>query len=360
MSMPATVPVFAYVGCYTTSQRRGRGEGINVFRLDPDGWTHVQLVHDSPNPSWLGLDRGQRFLYAAHGDGDSVSAFRIDARTGRLEPLRTQPTGGKNGVRLAVDASNRFVVVANYSSGTVAVLPIGADGSLGPPSDRAELRGTPGPHRTEQTMSHPHDIVIDPGGRFVVVPDKGLDVVFVFTLDVTSGKLIAADPPSVSSRRGAGPRHADFHPSRPLLYVLNELDSTITTYRLEAPGGALVPLQVLTTLPPSFTGDNTTSEIAVAASGRVVYASNRGHDSIASFAVDDATGVLTAIAWEPTRGRTPRFFALQPPGVRLHVANQDSDTIVDFEIDPATGRLTPTGQVVATGSPSSIVFRSAR
>ena len=121
-----------------------------------------------------------------------------------------------------------------------------------------------------------------------------------------------------------------------------------------------MPLQVLTTLPPSFTGDNTTSEIAVAAWGRVVYASNRGHDSIASFAVDDATGVLTAIAWEPTRGRTPRFFALQPPGVRLHVANQDSDTIVAFEIDPATGRLTPTGQVVATGSPSSIVFRSAR
>jgi 6-phosphogluconolactonase len=352
--------MFAYVGCYTTHERRGRGQGISVYRVDDDGWTPVELVKDAPNPSWLGLDRAQRVLYAAHGDGDTVSAFRIDAATGRLDSLGSQATGGKNGVRLAVDASSRLVVVANYSSGTVAVLPIAADGSLRPVSHLAELRGTPGPHRTEQTMSHPHDVVLDPSGRFVVVPDKGLDAVFVFTLDVASGTLVAADPPSVASRRGAGPRHADFHPSRALLYVLNELDSTITTYRLEAPRGALVPVQVITTLPSSFTGDNTTSEIAVAPSGRFVYASNRGHDSIASFTVDDATGVLTPLGWEPTQGRTPRFFALEPPGGRLHVANQDSDSIVAFAIDAASGRLTPAGQTVATGSPSSIVFRRAR
>jgi 6-phosphogluconolactonase len=352
--------MFAYVGCYTTRERHGRGEGIRAYRLDTDGWTPVQLVTDAPNPSWLGLDRAQRFLYAAHGDGDTVSAFRIDPGAGRLEPLGSQPTGGKNGVRLAVDASNRFVVVANYSSGTVAVLPIGGDGSLRPLSDLAELRGMPGPHRSEQTMSHPHDVVVDPNGRFVVVPDKGLDAVFVFMLDLASGKLIAADPPSVSSRRGAGPRHADVHPNRSLLYVLNELDSTITTYRVEEPRGALVPLQVITTLPPSFTGDNTTSEIALSPSGRFVYASNRGHDSIASFAVDDRSGVLAPAGWEPTQGRTPRFFAIEPPGGRLHVANQDSDSIVAFTIDAATGRLTPTGRTVATGSPSSIVFRSAR
>lgn len=352
--------MFAYVGCYTTRERHGRGQGIGVYRVDADGWAPVELVKDAPNPSWLALDRAQRVLYAAHGDGDTVSAFRVDATTGRLAPLGSQATGGKNGVRLAVDASNRFVVVANYSSGTVAVLPIAADGSLRPLSDLAELHGTPGPHRTEQTMSHPHDVVLDPSGRFVVVPDKGLDAVFVFTLDVGRGRLVAADPPSVASRRGAGPRHADFHPSRALLYVLNELDSTITTYRLEAPRGALVPLQVITTLPSSFTGDNTTSEIAVAPSGRFLYASNRGHDSIASFAVDDATGVLTALGWEPTQGRTPRFFALEPSGARLHVANQDSDRIVAFAVDAASGRLTPTGQTVGTGSPSSIVFHGVR
>jgi 6-phosphogluconolactonase len=351
--------MFAYVGCYTTSQRRGRGEGINAYRIGPDGWTHVQLVKDAPNPSWLGLDRRQRVLYAAHGDGDAVSAFRIDGETGHLEPLGSQATGGTNGVRLGVDVGNRFVVVANYSSGTVAVLPIAADGSLRPLGDLSELRGTPGPHRTEQTMSHPHDVVFDPSGRFVVVPDKGLDAVFVFTLEV-SGKLIAADPPSVRSRHGAGPRHADVHPSRPHVYVLNELDSTITTYRLDAQRGALTALQVITTLPSAFTGDNTTSEIAVASSGRFVYASNRGHDSIASFAVDDATGVLAPLGWEPTQGKTPRFFAIEPAGARLHVANQDSDAIVTFGIDPASGRLTPTGHVVTTGSPSSIVWRSAR
>ena len=206
MPMPTEPAMFAYVGCYTTSQRRGRGEGITVYRLGADGWTQVHLVKDAPNPSWLGLDRRQRVLYAAHGDGEVVSAFRIDADTGGLEALGTQATGGTNGIRLGVDADNRFVVVANSGSGTVAVLPIGADGSLGPLGDLAELRGTPGPHRTEQTSSHPHDIVFDPRGPFIVVPDKGLDAVFVFTLDAASGKLRAADPPSVPSRRGAGRR----------------------------------------------------------------------------------------------------------------------------------------------------------
>jgi 6-phosphogluconolactonase (cycloisomerase 2 family) len=351
--------MFAYVGCYTTPERHGRGDGINVYRVDRDGWAHVQLVKDAPNPSWLGLDRQQRTLYAAHGDGETISAFRIDADTGRLDELGSQATGGKNGVRLGVDASNRFVVVANYSSGTVAVLSITADGALGPLTDLVTLRGTPGPHRTEQTTSHPHDVVFDPGGRFIAVPDKGLDAIFVFTLDA-NGTLRPADPPSVASRRGAGPRHADWHPTRPYLYVLNELDSTITTYRADSERGGLTPLQVITTLPTSFTGNSTTSEIAVACGGRFVYASNRGHDSIVVFGLDEATGVLTPLGWEPTQGRTPRFFAIEPSDTVLCVANQDSDSIVTFTIDGATGGLAPTGQVVRTGSPSSIVFRAVR
>jgi len=166
----------------------------------------------------------------------------------------------------------------------------------------------------------------------------------------------AASPPA-ASRPGAGPRHAAYHPAKPYAYVLNELDSTITTYRFDGERGALTPLQVITTLPSSFTGSNTTSEIVVAASGRFVYASNRGHDSLAIFAVDDSSGTLSPVGWEPTQGKTPRFFAIEPSGSVLYAANMDSDTIVAFRVDAGSGKLTPTGQIIKTGSPSSIVFR---
>jgi 6-phosphogluconolactonase (cycloisomerase 2 family) len=171
------------------------------------------------------------------------------------------------------------------------------------------------------------------------------------------GKLVPASPPSVASRPGAGPRHAGFHPTGPFAYVLNELDSTLTTYRFDADTGGLEPRQTITTLPSAFTGHNTTSEIAVAPSGRFVYASNRGHDSVAIFAVDPAAGTLRPVGWEPTQGKNPRFIGLDPAGAALYAANQDSDTIVAFRADRQSGTLTPTGQVVAVGSPSTIVFR---
>jgi len=351
--------VFAYVGGYTTRERNGRGRGINVYLVDAasGAFTHVQLLEGITNPSWLGLDRRGRVLYAAHGDGTEVTAYAIDPVSGHLRGLGGRPTGGKNGVRLGLDAAERFLVCANYSSGTVAVLPVEADGSLGQLCDLVALEGTPGPHRTEQTAAHPHDIAFDPRGRFFLVPDKGLDAVFAFRVDPTSGKLVPAAPPSVASRRGAGPRHAAFHPTRPIAYVLNELDSTLTTYGFDPDRGRLEPLQVVTTLPPEFTGNSTTSEIAVAPTGRYVYASNRGHDSVATFAVDDATGGLSPRGWTPTRGRTPRFIALGPSGGFLYVANQDSDTIVVFAVDQRTGALGPTDHVVVVPSPSTIVFR---
>jgi len=359
MSSARPLPKFAYVGCYSTKRRNGRGEGVTVHRIDAatGAWTQLQLVKTADNPSWLTFDRNQRFLYSAHGDGDVVTAFRVDDATGQLSLLGTQDAKGKNGVRLGVDASNRFVICANYASGTVAVLPIQADGSLGPVTDLAALPGKPGPHRTQQPSSQPHDIVFDPRGRFIVVPDKGLDATFVFSLDTASGKLVPAAVPSVASRSGAGPRHAGFHPAKPYAYVLNELDSTLTTYRFDGERGALAPLQVITTLPPTFTGDSTTSEIVVAASGRFVYASNRGHDSLAIFAVNEADGTLSPVGWEPTRGKTPRFVAIEPSGAVLYAANMDSDTIVAFRVDASSGKLAATGQVIKTGSPSSIVFR---
>jgi 6-phosphogluconolactonase len=351
--------MLAYVGGYTAKERNGRGEGVSVYRIDPASgvWTQVQLLKDIVNPSWLTLDRQQRVLYSAHGDGTEAIAYAIDAGTGQIRVLNRQPTSGKNGVRLGIDASNRFLVCANYSSGTVAVLPINPDGSLGALSDLVTLEGKPGPHRTEQASAHPHDVAFDPRGRFFIVPDKGLDAVFVFRVDPATRKLVAAAPPSVPSRPGAGPRHADFHPTKPYAYVLNELDSTLTTYRFDPDRGELKPLQTITTLPPAFTGNSTTSEIAVAPSGRFVYASNRGHDSIAIFSVDEAAGTLSSVGWESTQGKTPRFFGLDPAGAILYAANQDSDSIVFFRVDPKTGKLTPTGQVVKVGSPSTIVFR---
>ena len=199
--------------------------------------------------------------------------------------------------------------------------------------------------------------MFDPRLRFFVVPDKGLDADFIFRLDTVAGKLAAASPPSVASRPGAGPRHCAFHPTLSYTYVINELDSTITTFRFDPDRGQLTPLQVITTLPPTFTGDSTTSEIAVSPSGRFVYGSNRGHDSLAIFSIDAASGVLAPVGWEPTQGKTPRFFAIEPSGTFLYAANQNSDTIATFRIDQATGKLTSTGQVVKTGSPVCIVFR---
>ena len=360
MSSPtASVPKFAYVGCYTSKERNGHGEGINVYQIDAGtgNWTHVQLLKGVGNPSFFTFDRQKRTLYSAHGDGGEATSYRVDATTGQLTALNAQATNGKNGVSLAVDATNRFLILANYSSGTVTVLPINPDGSLAPLTDLYTLTGKPGPHRTEQASSHPHDVVFDRRLRFIVVPDKGLDVDFVFRLDTATGKLVAAETPAVASRPGAGPRHAAFHPTASYAYVINELDSTITTFRYDPERGGLTPLQVITTLPPTFTGDSTTSEIAVSPSGRFIYGSNRGHDSLAIFSIDAGTGVLSPVGWESTQGKTPRFFALEPSGTFLYAANQDSDTIVTFRVDQATGKLAPTGQVVKAGSPCTIVFR---
>jgi len=349
--------MFAYVGAFTTPERKGHGDGINVYRMDAasGGWTHVQLV-PVVNPSFLAADRQQRFLYSVHADLDEVSAYAIDKASGQLTPLNRQSCGGKNPVYLAIDPGNRFIVTANYGAGSVGVVPISQDGSLGARTDLASLPGEPGPNRKEQASSHPHECPFDPAGHFILVPDKGLDRVFAFRLDGASGKLTPNDPSFVATREGAGPRHIAFHPSLPLAYVIDELDSTVTTYRYDPEHGSLQPAQVVPTIPPSFTGNNTGAEVAVAPSGRFVYGSNRGHDSIAIFAVDHAQGTLSPVGWEPTQGKTPRFFGLDPATTFLYAANQDSDTIVAFRVNPVTGRLKPTGQVVKTGSPVCIIF----
>lgn len=350
---------FAYVGCRTTKERKAHGKGINVYRVDPPSgqWTHVQLVGDLVNPSFLAMDRTQRFLYAVHGDFSEVSAFTIEPTSGKLTFLNRQSTEGKNPVHLVADPNNRYMLIANYATGTLASLPIQSDGSLGSVVDLATLPGEPGPHKEQQKSSHPHQIRFDVQEKFIHVPDKGLDKVFSFKVDSTSGKFLPTDPAWVVTREGAGPRHIDFHPSGKFAYVIDELDSSITTYEYDEETSAMRPIQVVSTIPTNFTGDNTAAEIAVAHLGRILYGSNRGHDSIFSMAIDQKTGLLTPIEWTSSQGKGPRFFALDPAQEYLYAANENSDTIVAFKVNSTTGDLSPTGQIIQTGSPVCIIFR---
>jgi 6-phosphogluconolactonase len=351
-------PLYAYVGSFTSKERKARGDGINVYRVDRESgaWTHVQNVADLVNPSFQTVDKQQRTLYSVHADLTEVTAFRIDKETGKLSLLNKQSMEGKNAVHLAIDPTGKWIVTANYGAGTVTSLPLQGDGSLGPLADTLKLPGEPGPHRAEQASSHPHHSPFDPSGKFLLVPDKGLDRVFVLRVDAATGKLSANEPGEVKSRSGAGPRHVAFHPSLAVAYVVNELDSTVTAYAWDGQKGSLTPKQVITTLPTDFTGNSTASEIEVARSGKFIYASNRGHDSIVVFAIDAASGLLSPVQWEKTQGAVPRFFALDPSQKILYAANEQGDTIVNFRVDAATGKLTPTGQVVKNASPACITF----
>ena len=298
----------------------------------------------------------QRHLYSVHGDETYASAFSVDRATGFLQPLNRAETGGRNGVPEANDPGGRFMVVANYAAGNVGVLPVRPDGTLADAVQVLTLPGQPGPHRVEQVSSHPHHVVFDPAGRFVIVPDKGLDRVFIFHFDPATGKLTPTMQGAVVARAGSGPRHAAFHPRLPIAWVLNELASTIARYSWDAESGSRGPVHILPTLPPDYTGENTAAEIAVSGGGRFVYASNRGHDSVATFASDPRTGLLTATGWNPSQGRTPRYIGFDPSHSSLCATNEQSDTVVTWRAAAATGRLAVTGSPVHNASPVSIAF----
>jgi 6-phosphogluconolactonase len=250
-------------------------------------------------------------------------------------------------------------MVANYATGSLATLPVGSDGKLGELTSVVQLPGTPGPHKVEQAASHPHNIPYDADQGHLVVRDKGLDRVFVFKFDSNDGKLIPNEPPSVATRSGSGPRHVAFHPTAGYAYVVNELDSTVTAYDYDRVTGSLAPKQIVTTLPATFTGENRAAGIGITPSGRFLFASNRGHNQIAVFSIDQATGMLTSAGWESTQGKMPRFFTIDPSGKFLYAANEATDTIVGFRIDETNGKLTPFGTVAETGSPVCIVFRTS-
>jgi 6-phosphogluconolactonase len=344
--------MFAFVGGYTTPDRNGRGNGINVYRVDPlsGAWSPVQTVGGLENPALFTLTRDGIRLYCVHGGRTLMSSFAVDRATGFLTLLNQVDCGGNNPVDSALDPTERFLVIANYGSGAVAVMPIAEDGRLQPVSQSIPLEGSPGPNPKEQASSHPHAVIFDPTGRFVVVPDKGFDRTFFFRFQ--NGQLSSAR--FAPSAPGAAPRHATFHPTLPVLYVNNELDSTVTVF--DWADGRATERQVIGTLAGGHEGHNTTAEIAASACGRFLYVSNRGQDSIVQFVVAPDSGVLTYAATFPTGGVRPRFFALGPDGRHLYAANQDSDDITVFHVDPAAGSLIPTGVRIAVGSPSAISF----
>lgn len=348
--------MYAYVGSRTTRERNARGDGITVYRVDQEhgSLAPIQVVSELVNPSFLALNKAGDRLYTVHGDQSEVSAFSVDKTTGLLSVLNRQSCEGQNPVHLALDPTERFLVVSNHISGTLAVMDVGKDGRLGAVRQLLALEGPVGPHRIEQPFPKPHFNPFDHSGQFVLVPDKGLDRVFSFRFD--NGRLFPADQPFAAAREGSGPRHLALHPHAPFAYVINELDSTVTTYGFDAQDGSLTPLQVVSSLPATFTGNSRASEIEVDRSGRFVYASNRGFDSIAAFAIDPATGLLSPVAFMPTDGKTPRYFTLTPNGRFIFALNEDSDSIVSLALDPQAGRMSRTGFTVSTGSPVCMVF----
>lgn len=356
---PGQTPRFAYVGSRTTRERNARGVGITVYRYaaETGACTLVQTLDDLVNPSFLTFNHAQTHLYCVHGDLSEVSSFAIDARTGELTKLNTVGTQGKNPVHLSVDPSNRFLAVANYATGAFALFPIREDGSLDDLAHLEPLPGETGPHRIEQGSAHPHMIPFDPSGRFLVIPDKGLDTVFVYRVQRDNAKFDVQPMSKVKTREGSGPRHIVFAPDARHAFVVNELDSSVTGYAYESEQGELTPREIVSTLPSSFTGNSRAAAIVMAPSGKYLYVSNRGHDSVAIFALDQH-GALTAKGHTPSHGRKPRFMNLTPDGSRLFVANEETDNIVVFDVDPRSGGLTLNNQSIQTGSPVCMIFKT--
>lgn len=373
-----------FVGAYTGfgPNRRGKAEGIDIFRLDraSGALTHVATTPGVENPSYLTVDPTRRFLYAVNGSpsidgqpGGAVSAFAINSGTGHLTFLNRQMTTGQGPCHLTIDRAGRFVLATSYHAGNVVVFPVRPDGGLAEASDLVQHHGS-SVHPERQDRPHPHSVNLDHAERFALVCDLGLDRVFVYRFDHERGKLIPNDPPWVAAEPGAGPRHLAFHPNGRYVFVINEIGSSLSSFRYDADRGVLSPLETVPTIPADFVGTaftpdiqvgpaasrppvvgtNFAADVHVAPSGRFVYGSNRGHDSIVVYAFDNVTERLTCVGYEPSGGHVPRTFAIDPTGTLLLAANQGSDSIVSFRVDPASGRLAPTGHVAATPTPTCV------
>ncbi len=357
--MPAN-DTLLYIGTYTRQlpHAAGGAEGIYAYRLNADSGelAHVGTTGDITNPAYLALAPGGAALYAVseieeYGDErvGLVNAFRRDPASGALTFLNHQSSHGRGPCHLSVDPSGKWLLVANYSSGSIAVYPLQPDGSIGDASATVQHSGS-SVNPARQEAPHAHCIFTDPAGQYALVADLGMDKLLVYQL--ADGQLSYAG--RADAKPGAGPRHIAWHPSGRYVFLINELDCTLTAYAWE--DGALRETHTLSTLPDDFTGESTCAAVKVSPDGRFVYGSNRGHDSLAVFAFDADSGRLTAAGHTHTQGRTPRDFALDPSGRWLLAANQDTNTLVAFAVDAATGALTPTGQVVEVPCPVCVLF----
>jgi len=349
-----------YIGTYTNSGSKG----IYLCRMDC-GVGKLELagpVAEEKNPSFLAIHPSRRYLYSVsevdRHEGKrtgSVSAYAIDAKTGVLTFLNRPISHGMLPCYLSVDAAGKYLLTANYTSGTVTMFPIESDGRLREASDVVQHVGK-GPNASRQEGPHAHSILIDAANRFAFSPDLGIDKVMIYRLDLERGKLVPNDPPSASVPPGAGPRHFAFHPNGKFAYVINEMGCSMTAFAYDAAKGSLAAIETVPTLPTDWKGVSHCADVHVHPSGKFVYGSNRGHDSIVIFAIDPATGKLTLRGFESTRGKTPRNFAIDPTGAFLLAANQDSDNIVVFRIDTETGLLSAAGCEVKVPKPVCIAF----
>ena len=384
-SQDTTGPLLAYVGTFSSplgdvlptqvDLPPGNGRGIHLFEVNrATGALTPAGIHEmGTSPSCLALNSAGTRLYSGNETdrmGDSkdgaVSAFAINRADGKLKLLNTVRSGGAGPTYISIHPSGRFLLVANYHGGSVAVLPILAEGRLGAPTDVKSDAGKIGPTKATNAppgsfaisghdRTHAHMIQADPSGRFVLHADLGQDKIFVWRFDDQKGTLTANDPPAVSLPPGDGPRHFDYHPNGRWFYSIQEEGSTVVSFDYDAQAGKLTLRQTISTLPRGFAGSNFCSEILVSADGKFVYAGNRLHDSIGIFAVG-ADGTLKYVGEEWTRGNYPRSFNFDPTGRFLFCCNQRSDNIAVFRVDNKSGGLSFTGHYAPVGNPSMIVF----
>jgi 6-phosphogluconolactonase len=359
---PTKHKYLVYVGTYT--EEGSKSKGIYAYRFDPETAepTSLGLAVETVNPSFLAVDPSHRFLYAVNEVGNyqgqksgGVSAFAIDHATGKLTFLNEVASKGADPCYITVDKTGKYVLVANYTGGSVAVFPILEHGRIGEASAFVQHTGH-GTNPERQEAPHAHSIDLSPDNRFAVVDDLGLDQSIVYRFDSAKGTLIPNGVQFGKADPGAGPRHFAFGSNGKFAYVVNEMGSSVLVFAFDGTAGVLRPLQTISTIPKGFVEHNDDAEIEVHPSGKFLYASNRGHDSIAVFGIDTEKGTLTLIEYVPTKGKTPRSFEIDPTGSLLFAENQKSNNIVVFRIDQQTGRLTPTDKVLEVTEPVCVKF----
>ena len=349
MTVQQTGQYYVFVGTYT----RGASEGIYVYRLDLATGVlgYTDKATGVENPSFLDIHPTHRYLYAVNENNEGeIRAFALDPQKGALDFLNKQSTHGAAPCHLSVDASGQCALVANYGSGNVCAYPVREDGQLGEATSNIQHQGS-SVDQNRQQGPHAHSITLDPANRFAFAADLGTDQVLVYQVDPAGAALAANDPPYAQVAAGQGPRHFGFHPNGRYAYLINEMGNTFTALTYDADRGALDEIHTLSTLPDDFSDTSHCADVHVHPSGKFVYGSNRGHDSIAIAAIDQDTGGLSIVGYQPTGGENPRNFALDPTGTFLFAANQDTDDIFTFRIDQQTGALEPTGQKTEVPTP---------